>query len=714
MGRSSLFGLVVSVALLIFLMAGLAGCGSSPVNSTNFPIPASITLFPAPNLSMEIGTNQSLTAGLLDAAGRPLVQPLSFQSSNTAAVTVAANGQACAGSWDSLNNPQICTPGQIGVAQITATAQGVSSPPTTVYVHQHIDKLVVESFLLPNQPPPANPCYSVGQFANYKATAYSRGADITSTVGVFNWQAIPTTVVNMSTTATGLLAGQVQATAKIPGLTSIFATIGNSTSVPTYFTACPVQSIALTVTASTTTSKTITPTILDSVGETITGIPLTWSSSEPTSAAVGTTGVATATATGGASTIIASCTPPACNIGIYPSLPIYPQNVVTMTLASTTSRSNTVYVSSTGCGTTDGCFSTAVPITTPANTLGTFINLPATPNTLLFDRKGSRAYLGTNSGLLGSAGLAVLDATSNTVALFTALPGKVLAISPDGLKVIISDTAPADGPNRVFVFDTTSKSSVTFQITGATAADFSPDSLKAYIVAGSTLYVYSKLDALRAIPLAAPVTDVSLLSEGAFAYLAGGDPAGVTVRRTCDNKIAEDSSGTPQIIPTPAVPTFIKTLADAGHVLAVDSPGIDIISVSAINASGCAPTVSNSASSFNLGQGSFVAKQLIVSQDGSTAYVVTSNPGSILVYSIAGQTSAAISLAGNATPLSASLTADGKLLYVGGSDGYLHVVDIVIGADVQQISFAPTSLCQNSAGQPAPVTCNPDLVVVKP
>src|SRR5450755_2655235 len=107
MGRSSSFGLAVSVALLIFLMAGLAGCGSSPVNSTNFPIPASITLFPAPNLSMEIGTNQPLTAGLLDAAGRPLVQPLSFQSSNTAAVTVAANGQACAGSWDSLNNPQI-------------------------------------------------------------------------------------------------------------------------------------------------------------------------------------------------------------------------------------------------------------------------------------------------------------------------------------------------------------------------------------------------------------------------------------------------------------------------------------------------------------------------------------------------------------------------------------------------------------------------------
>jgi len=713
MGRSSLVGFTVLVALLIFLATGLVGCGNSAVRSTSFPIPASVSISPTTNLSMEIGTNQAFTAGALDSAGQSITEPIFFQSSNTAVVTVANNGLACAGSWDSLSSPQICTPGPVGIAQVTATAQGVSSPPTTVYVHQHIDKLVVSSFLLPNQPPPTYPCFSVGQFGNYQATAYSRGIDgpidITSTVGVFNWQVVPTGVATISTTATGLLQGQVQATAKVPGLTSIYATIGTTNSVPTSFTTCPVQSIALVVTASTSTSKTITPTVIDTVGQTILGVPLTWSSSEPASATVSSGLITASSTTGGTSTIIGSCTPPTCNMGIFPSQPIYPQNVVTMSVSGTTAKGGTVYVSSTSCGTTDGCFSTIVPITTPANTLGTFVTLPATPNSLVFDRKGAKAYLGTNSGLLGSAGLAVFDVASNSVTPFPALPGKVLAVSPDGNKVIISDTAPADGPSRVFVFDSTNRSNVTFQITGATAADFSPDSLKAYIVAGSTLYVYSKLDALRIVPLGAPANAVSFLSEGAFAYVAGGAPSSSTVWRTCDNGSADK-------IGLPATPSFITTLPDATRVLALTPPAVDIINVNTgpNGPSGCTPAVSDTVSTFNLGQGNFVPKQLIVSQDGSTAYVIASNLGSILVFNIAGETTSAISLAGNANPLTAALTPDGTLLYVGASDGTLHVVDIVAGGDIQQISFSPASLCQNSVGQPDPVTCYPDLVGVKP
>jgi len=375
-------------------------------------------------------------------------------------------------------------------------------------------------------------------------------------------------------------------------------------------------------------------------------------------------------------------------------------------------KSATVYVSSTSCGTTDGCFSTVVPITAPANTLGTFLSLPATPNSLVFNRLGTKAYLGTNSGLLGSVGLAVLDATANSVSQITNLPGKVLAVSPDGTKVIVSDTAPADGPNHVFVLDTTTNTGSTFQITGATAAGFSPDSLKAFILAGSTLYVYSKLDALRTIAMAAPANDVSFLSEGAFAYIAGGAPSSVTVRRTCDNAIADAIDNTKGL---PATPSFITTLPDATKVLALTPPTVDLIKVNTglTGPSGCTPSVSDTVSSFNLGQGNFVPKQLIISQDGSTAYVITSNLSSILVFNIPGQTSTAITLAGNPIPLSATLTPDSTLLYVGASDQTVHVVDTVAGGDIQQISF-PQSLCRNSAGQPASITCLPDLIAVKP
>jgi hypothetical protein len=723
MGRSGFVGFGVVPLIITILLSGLVGCSSSnPVKTVVYPVPTSIAIIPTPYMSLEIGTNQGLSATPLSAAKAVIAEPVTYQSSNTAVVTVAANGLACGGSWDSLTSPQICTPGTVGVAQVTANAQGVSSPPTTIYVHQHIDKLVVSEFVLPNQPPPTNPCFSVGQTASYQATAYSRGTDITSTVGIFNWQTQYTNVASLNTSDSALFQGQVLVTATVPGLTSIYATIGNANSLPINFITCPVQSISLAVTAATSSSKTITPTVIDSLGTTI-NAPLSWFSSEPSSVTVSASGGANASTAGGSATIIASCTPPNCNTGFYPSLPIYPESVVPMIVPNTGSpKSVTVYVSSTSCGNTDGCFSTIVPITAPANTLGNSLTLPATPNSLVFNRFGTKAYLGTDSGRLGTVGLAILDGSANSLSQLSNLPGKVLAVSQDGTKVVISDTSPADGPNQVFVLDTPSNGGTSYQITGATVADFSPDNLKSYIVAGSTLYVYSKSDALKTIPLSAPANDVSFLAQGGFAYLAGGDPAGVAVRRTCDN-------GSADTVPLGGIPGFIKTLPGPGillpgdtansmHVIALNPPNIEIISANAPVGNpwaGCTPIVIDNnppPKSFSLGQ-NFVPKQLIVSQDGSTAYVITSNLSSILVFNIPGQTPSAITLTGNATPLTAALTPDGTLLYVGASDGTVHVVSTIAGGDIQQISFPP-SLCQNSAGQPAGINCLPDLVAVKP
>jgi hypothetical protein len=717
--RRSGIAFAVFGIFLIFLVGILPGCSSgSAVHTASYAVPASVTLSPSPYLSLEIGTYQVLSATALSATKTTITQPISYQSSNTAVLTVANNGLACAGSWDSLSSPQICTPGGVGVAQVTASAQGVSSPTTTVFVHQHVDKVAVSLLVLPNQPPPTNPCFSVGQTSNYQATAYSNGVDITSTVGVFTWQTLVANVATLTTADSLLLPGQVEVTAKTPGLTPLFATIGNINSVPIYFTTCPVQSITLAVTTASSTSRTITPTIFDTLGLQITGIPLTWSSSNSGSVSV-SGGVATGSSTGGGATIIGSCTPPTCNIGFAPSLPIYPENVVNVVVpvSGTTTPTSTVYVSSDSCGTTDGCINMIVPVTSPANTVGNFIPLPATPNSLVFNGLGSTAYLGTNSSLLGSVGLSVLDASSNTAEQFAGLAGKVLAVAPDGSKVIISDTSPADGPNHVFVFDTASNTSPTFQITGATAAAFSPDSLKAYIVAGSSMYVYSKLDGLQTIALAAPAEDVSFLSEGAFAYVAGGASSSLSVWRTCDN-------GRADTVAVPAVPPFIRTLPGTAkllpsdtsatfHMLAVDPPGIDILSVNTAP-TGCTPPVADGpVASFSLGHGNFVPTQLIISQDGTTAYIIASNLNSILVFNIPGQAASAIALSGNPIPLNAALTADGILLYVGASDGTVHVVNTAAGGDIQQIPF-PEGLCEDSSGRPFPITCNPDLLALRP
>jgi hypothetical protein len=712
MGRLRQVG--CAIAVMCTVIAGESGCSSgNAVNAATFAVPASIALLPQNSVSMELGTDQQFIATPENESKTALTEPVFYQSSNSAVVTVAVNGLVCAGTWDSLSVPQICTPGPVGFADITATAQGVSSPATRVYVHQHIDSVVIT----PVPPAPTTTCLTTAEnptvptAAAYQATAYSRGVDVTATAGQFSWRALNTGVANLSTTANGLVnvvngqsLNQVQVTAKVPGITPLFAVVGNTSSVPFSFTTCLVQSIQLEITGSSSTSKSITTTVVDSSGTTITNVPLTWSSSESGSVTA-SDGVALAAAGGGGATVIASCTPPTCNIGLLPSQPIFPENVVTLVPESGTTNA-TVYVSSSGCGTVDACVSTVVSVTTSPTKLGTAIILPATPNSLLFDPMGAKAYIGTNSGLLGSKGLSLIDVGGSSVSEFASTPGKVLAVSPDGSKVVVSDTT--DSPNQVFVFDTASNIPTALRITGATAADFSPDSLKAFVVAGNALYVYSKLDALVTKPLTAPARDVSFLAEGAFAYLAGGSPAGVTVERTCDISQAD----TVTVAPAP-VPTFLKTLPDATGIVALMPPDIGVIHVSSAP-TGCSPSVSNALTTADLGRGNFVASQLIISQDGSTAYIVTPNFNSILVFNINGGTSTAIPLLGTGFPLRASLTPDGTQLYVGSSDGTLHLLQTDIGADIQQINF-PQSLCQNTAGQPFPgVTCNPDLVAVKP
>ena len=118
---------------------------------------------------------------------------------------------------------------------------------------------------------------------------------------------------------------------------------------------------------------------------------------------------------------------------------------------------------------------------------------------------------------------------------------------------------------------------------------------------------------------------------------------------------------------------------------------------------------------FNLGQGSFVPKQLVVSQDGTRAYILASNIGSVMVFNVINQTSSAIPLAGDAIPIQASLTADGTRLYVAAADGQVHVLDTQTASDILQISF-PTDVTNLQAGFCVGTTfiCTADLIAVKP
>ncbi|MBA3913189.1 MAG: Ig-like domain-containing protein [Acidobacteriales bacterium] len=712
-GSASLF-LILAVVLTLFA----AGCGGSS-STGSFAIPATVALVPGVNVSLDLGKTQTLTVLITDRNGKSLVEPVTFSSSNSAVATVSSNGTICAGSWNSLTSPQICTPGPTGTALITASAQGVTSPPLTIYVHQHVDSVVAS--LLPTQPPSTAPCVSKGLTANYQAHAFSGGTDITNTVGPFTWNPLNVQVVTLNPNALGLLSGQVQATGNVPGTTKIFASIGGTNSVPIDFVTCPVQSISISVsgTLDSSGSGTLVPTVVDSQGVTITGVPISWCSSNRSSVSVGGSGNCNTTdsgtlalvggGNGGSAAITAACTPDSCNIGFRPSLPIYSKNVVVAatTQSSSVAPTANVWVTSTGCGTTDGCFTTVFPISTPTDTVGVPILLPATPNSLLFNSAGTMAFLGTDQGLQGTRGLAELttSTTPASVAQFTSVTGKVLAVSGDGTKVIVSDTVAS--PNQVYVFDTGTSTATTFPITGATAADFSPDSLKAFIVAGNKLYIYSKIDALQTVTLSAPAADVSFLPEGAFAYLAGGAPAALsTAYRTCDNSLADTVSL------ANATPTIIRALTNSTQVLAVASPNVSLFNVTT-SPTGCPPSVTNDQpKSFNLGQGQFTAKQLLLDSNGNRAYIVPNTSSSILVFDITAQTSSAIALAGSGvTALSATLNASGTSLYVAASDGLIHVLDTQVNSDVKQITL-PNSICVGGGTITFP--CTPDLIAFQP
>lgn len=756
MGRSvSVWLALISIVLLgVFL----SGCGSSSPHQP-FPTPAVIAILPATTVSLDLGTTQSFTASTM-FNGQIVMEPVSYHSSNTSVVTVADNGVACAGSWDSLTIPQVCTPGSAGVAQITATAMGATSNTVTIYVHQTIDTITISAI----PPPPTTACLSKDATANYQAKAFSRGVDITSTVGQFTWQTQNGTVVGTSNTVStlgnrvnGISLDQVQLTAKAPGLTQIFASVANVVSVPFNFYTCPVVSIALSIegvsgnsfTVAGSGTKNVIPTVKDANNNIITGVPLTWSSSAPnagTAAPVTSTTATEPPGSGtvvlskpGTTTIVASCTPPSCNAGltlsdpVFPTGVIYPETVInaTATVNSSSEQSQTVWATSTSCNAPGNagtnCVTALGPINSPTNVVGSPVLLPATPNSFRLGafHMGSSGtlmgYLGTDASLQGTRGLMIanLSAATPSVSQLTSVVGKVLAVSPDGSKAIVSDTL--DAPNVVYVVThtTTSTTAISLPITGAVAADFSPDSLKAFILANqgtsSTLYVYSQVDALQTVPLSSTniANDVSFLSEGAFAYIAGGSPSGVTIGRTCDNAIVGNVS-------TTAAPTLIKSLPNATQVLALVPPLLDVINVNPANLmpppiTGCMPTVVNSTQTFNLGQGVFSPKQLLIAPDSSKAYIIASNLPSILVFDLNNQISSSLPLNGTTTPLAAALTLDGNLLYVASSDGLVHVLSTLSGGDIFDISFpstptTPDYLCPNSP----PVACLPDLIAIQP
>jgi len=701
----------------VLFLSLAAGCGGS--SSSNNNTVASVTVSPA-TISLVAGQVVSINAAAVNAAGNPVNTTFTFNSSNTNIATISPAGLVCGGVWDSLfvvcNDTDALGNLVSGTTTITATAKGVSSGPVSVSVHPSVTSVTVVDDT-------GGACFSIAKTHQFSAKAFHGSTNITSQVGNFTWVASDGTVASVD--ANGL------ATARVPGLTGIIATVGTTASPAVFFKSCmpvlivrhvngdPAGVPTEAVTMNTADTKTIQADMVDELGTVTPNAPVTILSNNTTVATI--SGVTLTAQSPGGAGLQAVCAPPTCGNGI--NTPIY-SNLFGITVNGNSPITTTVYAASSFTPPA-GTSSTIIPIdiskTPPV--AGTAINLPGVPNSIVFDHAGVRAFIGT------SAGLVILDTASAAASLATPVPiGKVLAVSNDGTKVLISNSAndpstgtpidPFPSEQRLWVFDQSSSTITTFIVKGVVAGAFNADTFRAYAVGnGDTnnanqgnVAIFSPIQTLVQQTIPGVSQDVTTLASGPFVYLANS--GGLQVIATCNNvqqgTTPPTNSGTIQLVGSPK---------NSNTIIAMDSSGLDVETVTtsapaapfSITPANCQENVSYSNQFIDFGLGAFTARQLLAPSNGQHVAVFPVGINKVLsAVPIPGGAVAAIPLPAGATEaLSGGITPDGTTVWAGiGGTNSVDRINLATGADDIQLPMT----FKKSDGSAAP----PNLVAIKP
>lgn len=485
--------------------------------------PASITLLPSTGgISLAYGQTKLLTpptaytclgvnAGVSSLA-------FTFSTSNNQLVDISPAGELCAGTWNrntggGIPNFTICSPPNplpstsglpYGSAYISASADSITSNPVQVFVHAPVTSI---SLVSPQQ------CTSQGVTVALDSQACYAGAggqqyllcappsvttasspnlacpltpgqtlstiqDCTDTIG-----ALAYAIGNTTYAIASINSVNNEMTAQLPGTTTITASVAGSGSSAGYFTTCPPQSITTTLANGSTSGvvtngvqQYLTTTVLDTNNNPLTGLNLTYQSTNPIDISVSSTGAIT-TAFPGQSAINAICEPASCNpaptneFGYDGSGLSISSNPVSITTPGTTS--DYVWFAAPG----QSQYFTDIELNT--GTTGSTVRLPFVPNSMVMDKSGQNLYFGSYHELM------VYSALNNQLSVQNAnVPGVVLAASPDGSKALVNDQL-----RHVFYLYTYSAgggSYFTFGGLGAAAA-WTPDSQTLYIVDSAAL-----------------------------------------------------------------------------------------------------------------------------------------------------------------------------------------------------------------------------------
>ncbi|MGC9158412.1 MAG: YncE family protein, partial [Terracidiphilus sp.] len=447
------------------------------------------------------------------------VNSYNYGTTNNQLVDISPTGKICAGTWNrntggGIPNYTICTPPSIppttgglpyATAYITASTQSITSNPVEVFVHAQVTGVSLVTSPLSSS---TQQCYSQNAQATLNAQAcygsqqYELCAPPTVASGDYacsgglppgvnsvpNCTAAIGTLTyavgtpSIATITTNTATNQVLITAEQPGTTAITASVAGSGSSAGYFSTCPPKSISVTLANGSTsgtvakgTTQSLITTVTDTNGNPVTGLDLSYQSTDPIDISANSNGTIT-TSFPGVASIYAVCQPPNCNpapaneIGEYGTGLSISSNPVTVTTPGT--ASDYAWFAA------PGQSRDVVSIDLISGAVGSTLRLPYVPNSMVMDRDGNNLYFGSAQELMIYSTSSGSITTQNVT-----YPGVVLAVSPDNSTVLINDQAL----DRFYLYNVSSGTATTYNGGLGNAAAWTPDSQTLYITDNAAL-----------------------------------------------------------------------------------------------------------------------------------------------------------------------------------------------------------------------------------
>jgi hypothetical protein len=718
----------------------------------------------------------SYTYGIFDANGKATMDVADVVPSGTEA------GKLCAGTWNRNTGggiPDYTTcnsTGKTGTVYVVASGSGANSNPLPIFVHPKVTSVVLgnptptancatdpnpssnccplsQQATVTADPYVGNTCISQGSTAQLVARAFdANGTNITCQVGHLTFAAQSTSVVTIDENGV--------ATAQQPGSTVISANLTQAGSSAGFFSTCPPVSISLnvpntggqtSVTVNQNNTQPLSATAIDINGKTLTGLALDFLSTTPTTIPAASTGAITPTFPGAAS-ITAICQPPNCN----PS----PNNQIGLFGNGKPIASNPVNITTPGANSTQLWIASTqsrylLPIDFTNQTQSAPVRLPYAPNSMVISNDGSTIYMGSTTELM------VFNATTNSMTREdNTVAGQVLAVSPDGTTLIITD------PRKQLVYLYASAGTISSTYGGvATHAQFTPDNQTVYITMGTPdangnivpnnqLLVHSNFTGWTLTTLGAPATDLAITVPSVGAYLAGST---TTARSYCSSTTIV---GTPPNVTS--IVNVLYPLADTASAatdrLAATNDGRHIVGASVANGpsivdlgftnplppppadQGAAPDPNDPKNYVGpcptvVPPGYFAYKsyrealntvpltgvtatainQVLLSSDSTAGFVTYSGSGPLPVYSPSTRTVTPVTLSGATAPIAGTISSDNLTVYVGTSgDNKVHLVNSKTLTDDPTKSITPKlPLYINGTDDPSTFV-TPNLLVQHP